>query len=482
MDTIFWHDYETFGADTRRDRPCQFAGIRTDMELNVIGDPIMFYCKPSDDFLPSPEACLITGITPQTAYQEGYTEAEFAKMINDEFSVSNTCVAGYNSIRFDDEISRNLFYRNFLDPYEREWKNGNSRWDIIDLVRITYVLRPDGINWPIGEDGNPSFRLELLTEANNIMHEAAHDAMSDVYATIAIAKLIKTKQPQLYDFVFKHRLKTNLVPYFEGTDFKALFHVSSKYPVSLGCSAVVMPLFKHPHNSNGYVVFDLRQSPLLVNELTADEIKARLYTKKEELEFSGKIRPALKTIHLNKCPAISPASVIKSIPVNKLKQWEIDIVQIKNNIDWIRENPNFLKKIYQAFQDKPEYSDESDPELMLYSGFFSVKDKAEIKKVSLSTKLDLIENEFSFDDARLDELFFRYKARNFPSILSDEEHERWEKFRSSKIIEGLSGSLTFYEFSKRLHELAQKNISNEQQFILEELKYYAESIIPYLHE
>ena len=196
MQTIFWHDYETFGADTRKDRPCQFAGVRTDLDLNIISDPITLYCKPNDDFLPSPDACLITGITPQHAYQEGVKEVEFAQRINTIFSVPETCVAGYNSIRFDDEISRNLFYRNFIDPYEREWKNGNSRWDIIDLVRLTYALRPDGINWPKDENDQPSFRLERLTEANNIAHEAAHDAMSDVYATIAVAKLIKEKSNQ----------------------------------------------------------------------------------------------------------------------------------------------------------------------------------------------------------------------------------------------------------------------------------------------
>ena len=184
--TILWHDYETWGVSPKFDKPSQFAGIRTDLDLNIIGEPEMFYCQPPQDYLPQPEACLVTGITPQKALREGLTEAEFAERIHSLFSQPNTCVAGYNSIRFDDEVTRYLLYRNFYDPYAREWQNGNSRWDIIDMIRACYALRPEGIEWPTVErDGQQvvSFRLELLTKANGIEHEAAHDAMSDVYAT-----------------------------------------------------------------------------------------------------------------------------------------------------------------------------------------------------------------------------------------------------------------------------------------------------------
>jgi exodeoxyribonuclease-1 len=215
MQSIFWHDYETFGANPQKDRPCQFAGVRTDLDLNIIEEPVTFYCKPSEDFLPSPEACLITGITPQVAMREGEVEALFAEKINHIFSVPGTCVAGYNSIRFDDEVSRNLFYRNFIDPYEREWKSGNSRWDIIDVVRLVYVMKPDTLNWPLNDDGSVSFRLELLTKENGIEHLSAHDAMSDVYATIELARLIKERQPKLYDWVFMMRDKNKINDMFD---------------------------------------------------------------------------------------------------------------------------------------------------------------------------------------------------------------------------------------------------------------------------
>ncbi|MBT3411535.1 MAG: exodeoxyribonuclease I, partial [Halieaceae bacterium] len=203
--TFYWHDYETFGADPSRDRPVQFAGLRTDADLNPIGEPLVIYSRPANDFLPHPQACLVTGITPQKALAEGLPEAEFIRLIHAELAAPGTCGVGYNSLRFDDEVSRYTLYRNFYDPYGREWQNGNSRWDIIDMVRACYALRPEGIEWPLREDGQPSFRLEALTAANGIAHEAAHDALSDVHATIAMARLIKTKQPRLYDYVLKHR-------------------------------------------------------------------------------------------------------------------------------------------------------------------------------------------------------------------------------------------------------------------------------------
>ncbi|MGS0729095.1 exodeoxyribonuclease I, partial [Shewanella sp. 0m-11] len=223
--TLFWHDYETFGANPAKDRPSQFAGVRTDMDLNIIGEPETFYCKVANDYLPSPEAILITGITPQLANLKGMPEAEFMDKINGLFSQPKTCVVGYNSLRFDDEVSRYGFYRNFIDPYAREWQNGNSRWDIIDLVRACYAFRPEGINWPEKEDGSPSFKLEQLTVANGLSHEKAHDAMSDVYATIDMAKLIKSVQPKLFDYYFSLRQKQAVSKLIDVLEMKPLVHV-----------------------------------------------------------------------------------------------------------------------------------------------------------------------------------------------------------------------------------------------------------------
>jgi len=480
MQSIFWHDYETFGVNPQKDNPCQFAGIRTDLDLNIIEEPITIYCKPSEDNLPSPDACIVTGITPQIAMNEGISEADFAKQIHKKFSVPGTCVAGYNSIRFDDEVSRNLFYRNFYDPYEREWKNGNSRWDIIDVVRLAYALRPEGINWPVDDNKQVSFRLERLTEANGIEHASAHDAMSDVYATIAMAKLIKDKQPKLYQYIFDLRNKQAVSNVFEIEQHKPVLHVSSKYPVVLGCSALVAPLFKHPSNNNGIVVFDLRQNPETLFPLSVEEIRARLYTATKDL-VEGIQRPALKTIHINKCPMVVPASMANTIDPERLGAWGIDLVQTKIHLDLLRTHPEFIEKLKLVFDDPYEVALTSDPDLMIYSGgFFSSNDKTEMARVRAVNEVELAESDFDFKDKRLDEMLFRYKARNYPATLNEDEQARWSVHCSQKLLAPDSVYITFTQFFDRLNQLAQDdNRSSMDLSILEDLKYYAESIIPY---
>ncbi|MCK4840759.1 MAG: exodeoxyribonuclease I, partial [Methylococcales bacterium] len=301
--TFYWHDYETWGLSPSLDRPSQFAGIRTDMDFNVIDEPDMFYCRLSDDYLPNAIPAIITGIVPEITQSEGISEAEFARRINQQFTQTNTCVVGYNTIRFDEEFSRNIFYRNFYDPYEYAWKNSNSRWDIIDLVRATYALRPDGIIWPKNEQGLPTFRLELLTEANGISHEQAHDATSDVYATIAMAKLIKQKTPKLFNYYFDLRNKNKVKALINTEQMTPIVHVSGMFGAVRGNTGLVAPIVWHPTNTNAVVVVDLTQdiSPLL--ELSANEIRERLYTKRDDLGDKAYI--PLKLIHINKCPFIA---------------------------------------------------------------------------------------------------------------------------------------------------------------------------------
>ncbi len=479
MQSIFWHDYETFGADTRRDRPSQFAGVRTDLDLNIIEEPTSFYCRPSEDVLPSPEACLITGITPQYAQENGYSEAEFSQKILDIFSVPETCVAGYNSIRFDDEITRNLFYRNFIDPYEREWKNGNSRWDLIDVVRLTHALRPEGITWPCDEAGVPSFRLEVLSQANGIEHLSAHDAMSDVYATIGLAKLIKNAQPQLFDYVFEHRNKHKVLSLIDTHNLKPVFHVSSKFPAAKGCCALVVPLFQDEKNKNAFICFDLRQDPEYLMSLSHEEIVHRLYTPSSQL-MKGEERPALKSLHVNKCPMVVPASMLKTMSLENRQRWDLDVDKMKSHLDWVRSRPDFIEKLKVAlFPDRPIDS-ESDADLMIYSGgFFSAHDKNEIKRVRAASDIELEEEEFIFQDNRLSELLFRYKARSYPHTLTEDEQSKWERHCAQNLMNARSGYLIFTDFFAQLETMSNSELGSKELAILEDLRFYAESIIPY---
>ncbi|ORU92611.1 MAG: exodeoxyribonuclease I [Cycloclasticus sp. symbiont of Poecilosclerida sp. N] len=472
-DTFYWYDYETTGVDPARDRVVQFAGIRTDVNFNQLAEPDVFYCKLHDDVLPHPEACLITGISPQLANEKGLLECDFIARIHQQFSTSQTCVVGYNSIRFDDEFTRNLLYRNFFDPYAREWKSGNSRWDLIDVVRLTHALRPTGIHWPTREDGAASFKLEELTKANGISHEAAHDALSDVYATIALAKLIKEKQPKLYAWGLALRDKNKASQSLDLINHTPVVHVSSKYLASKDCLGIVMPIVAHPVNKNGVVVFDLTADPQPLISLSAEEIHQRLHIAAEDLA-EGDLRPPLKVVHINKSPMLAPLTTL----TNEIKQkLNINSEKCEANRQTIV-NADIADKIAEVFTIN-KFEEVTDPDLMLYSGgFFSHLDSRNMAQIRSCEKEYLASLDLAFEDERLEEMLFRYRARNYPQSLNQADVLKRAAYRKTCLTENKSdGRLTLTSYFERLNELiARKGWSKEQKILLENLISYGEEI------
>jgi len=472
--SIYWYDYETFGINPRLDRLAQFGGIRTDENLNIISDPLIIYCKPADDMLPDPYACLVTGITPQKALAEGLIESEFIATIHKEFSQPGTCIAGYNTIRFDDEFTRNSLYRNFFNPYTHEWQHGNSRWDLIDIVRLTRALRPEGINWPVGNDGRPSIRLELLTRENGISHEDAHDAMSDVYATIEIAKLIKQKQPRLFDYMYGLRKKNEVSKLLNLRTHEAVLHVSSMYSSERNAIALVMPICQHPGNKNSIIVYDLSQAADDFINIDADEISGRMYTKASELP-EGIKRIPLKDVHVNKCPVIVP---LKTMDAATAKRLDINIEACEANRQIILENIDLLTdKTRQVFSNS-DFPEVSDPDAQIYSGgFFSNTDYDRMDRIRKTRPEDLGKLNLTFDDARLPEMLFRYRARNFPDSLNEEEKQHWNDYRKERFTDPALSPRTMNRFLADIEELQNsETVTGGELVILEELLAYAETI------
>lgn len=465
--TIYWYDFETFGVDPRRDRASQFAGVRTDEELNIIGEPLVLYCKPADDFLPNPVSCLITGITPQKALAEGVDEAEFIRQIHREFSEPGTCVAGYNSIRFDDEVTRQLLYRNFYDAYEREWKNGNSRWDIIDMLRLCAATRPDGINWPLKEDGSRSFRLDLLTVANGIEHKDAHDALADVIATIEMARLVKQKQAKLFDYIYQLRDKKKVQAQIDMETRKPLLHVSMMYPSRRGCLALVMPICGHPTNKNGVIVYDLRQDPSALISLSVEQIRERVFTPVEQLAGAAKRIP-LKTLHVNKCPVVTSPAVLDA---PRAADYEIDLTQCRQHWEMLQGSRNLAVKVAAVFNEELQQQ-ETDPDFMIYSGgFFGDNDKSLMRTIRATSPRDLDRLDLPFRDRRLREMLFRYRARNYKDTLNDDELARWEMFRRQRLTD--SRALRRHRADM---EEAEGRASGKDFAVLSDLRDYVESI------
>lgn len=465
--TFFFYDLETSGLSARDDRIMQFAGQRTDMDFNPIGDPVNELVRLSDDTLPSPEALFVTGITPQQTVADGYTEAEFAKLLQEEIFTPNTIMVGFNNIRFDDEFVRHFLWRNFYDPYEWAWKDGRSRWDILDVVRMTRALRPDGITWPVDDKGNATNRLELLTKLNGVDHYKAHDALSDVIATIEVAKLIAAKQPQLFQYLLKLRDKREVMRLVNLDDKKPFVYTSGRYDAEFDKTTVAFPLTTG-RNGN-VVVYDLRYDPAPLVGLSQKELAAKIFASWEERKAEGFVKVPVKELQYNRSPAVAPLGVLEQ--EDGWKKIQLDVATVEKHKKVLLAAPHFAENIRSVIEGRPEFKKSSDVEAQLYDGFVGDRDKIRIETVRNASERELADFHPSFDDERLAPLLLHYKARNYPMSLSEDETVQWETWRSTRIEERLPS------FMKSLSRLA-ANATDEQQFILQELQLWVESIVP----
>jgi exodeoxyribonuclease-1 len=469
--TFFWHDYETFGRVPRRDRPAQFAGLRTDADLNEIGEPLTLYCQPAPDFLPEPEACLLTGILPQHALQHGVPEHEFAAAIERELATPGTVGVGYNSIRFDDEVTRFLFWRSLIDPYAREWQNGCGRWDLMDALRCAWALRPEGIEWPRHEDGRPSFKLEHLSAANGIAHESAHDALSDVRATLGMARLLKARQPRLWDFCLKLRDK-NAVRQEIGVD-RPFLHLSGRYPAERGCMAVVWPLAPHPSNKNELIVWDLAEDPAQLEGLDAETVRQRLYTRADELP-EGVQRLPIKTVHLNKSPIV--IGKLKTLGA-AAERFGVDLGAAERHAREAAAVSARVASLWPAVFTRPDAGADVDVDEDLYGGFIGNDDRRTLQRLRELSPKALAERRPAFADSRLPELLLRYRARNYPDTLNADERAQWQRHCAARLHEGAGGALTLERYFDAIDKLAE-DADDAQQALLSALYDYGEAIAP----
>ncbi|MFN3376577.1 MAG: exodeoxyribonuclease I [Burkholderiaceae bacterium] len=475
--TFLWHDYETFGADTRRDRPAQFAAIRTDDQLREIGEPMMWYCQPASDYLPDPVSCLITGITPQQCLEHGMPEHAFAARIEAELARPGTIGVGYNTIRFDDEITRFMFWRNLIDPYAREWQNDCGRWDLLDVVRMTYALRPEGITWPRKDDGSPSFKLEHLSRANGLEHAHAHDALSDVRATIGLARLIRERQPRLFEFAFglhrKDRVAQELRLPTTAATARPFLHVSGMFPAERGCLAVMWPLASHPTNKNELIAWDLAHDPAVLADLDAASLRERLFTRADALP-EGVQRLPVKTIHLNKSPMV--VGNLQTLPAAMAQRWGIDLEAAARHAEVARALPD-MSAIWPAVFARPAPEGTPDVDTDLYGGFVGNGDRRKLQELRSLPPAQLARTRCSFDDPRLAELLWRYRARNYPDTLDADEAERWQAHRAALLYDGAGGARTIEQLFAQIDELFE-TADERGQNILGALYDYAEQIAP----
>jgi exodeoxyribonuclease-1 len=451
----------------------QFGGQRTSMDLKPIGKPDNILVKLTDDILPEPDAVLVHGISPQRANADGLSEAEFTKYLSDKVFLPNTIFVGFNSVRFDDEFMRFTLWRNFTDAYEWQWKNSSGRWDILDVARMTRALRPDGIKWPFDPDGKPSNRLGLLSSINKLEHSDAHDALSDVRATIAVAKLIKQKQPKLFEYLLKIHNKTKVAALVgKGEPF---IYTSGYYPSEYEKTTIAVMVAAHPLKQAA-IVYDLRVDPNEFTKLAPAELALAWQARGKDVPYFP-----VKTLSYNRCPAVAPLSVLDSSSAARLK---IDSKIIDANLAKLSKTKDFGDKLIRAVEiiqpkTQPEMVvDSQKVDGQLYEGFVNGLDKTKMSVIRAADEDKLADLHLDFADERLQALLPLYKARNFPQSLSADEQKSWEDFRRQRLLAGDDSSRAAYYF-KRISELSsQPNLSNQVKYLLEELNLYGQLVVP----
>lgn len=457
----------------------QFAGQRTDLQLNAIGEPVNVLIKMTDDTLPDADAVLITGITPQATLMDGVSEAEFLRQFESDIATPGTVMLGYNTVRFDDEFMRCLHYRNFYDPYEWQWQEGRSKWDLLDVVRMTRALRPDGIEWPFDVHGRPTNRLELITALNKLEHEHAHDALSDVEATINVARLVRNKQTKLFDYLFTLRDKKKVAELAEKGGM--FVYTSGQYPSEYEKTTVVVALCPHPKRQGSVLVYDLRQDPADWLGKTPEQLAEAWRWKKDREEP----RLPVKLLQYNHCPAVAPLGVLDDASQQRL---QIDLNAMRQHAATLKQAPAFAENLCKATEmleaqvQERLFADEKDVDSCMYDGFFGTEDKQAMRVVRAADPSELGNLGLHFQDGRLDKLLPLYKARNYSKQLTSEERAAWEQFRAKKLLAGGQRS-RLARYIARLQDIVAKGgLTRHQEYLIEELKLYAESIMPETEE
>lgn len=465
MNYLFY-DYETSGRSEKFDQVFQFAAIETDENFNQLSQPIEFFCRPRRDVLPSPHAIKVNQIDISELNSKGLSEFEFSKKVADTLTGSgNQCIVGYNSKNFDNEFTRYLLYRNFQDPYAWSYLNGNSCLDIFDIICLGYSIdRLIDIQVNSG-DGNDSLKLENLARWNGLDHDDAHNAVSDVYATIQLAKLVNERCPKL----FKHALSLRnvnttreIVNAQTGFFRSSVFNGYERRFLSLHTR-----ICDHPTINNSVICWNLLNDPLPILDLGAEEIRRQMYSKKEYRT----IGVGFDSLRLNKSPMVVSFSEAE-------KNLVAEHGTCLRNLESVQRNMNSLTVL--ARDVFTSIMPEVDPDADLYAGDYFGETRMDAAMCNAVRSDPLTVNDLAFRSIRLHRLFRRLKARNFFDQLTDPERDQFLSYCSEKFAcADNSPWLTKSVFDREMKEvLADINLSKRQKECLTVLGNYADEVAP----
>ena len=455
-----FYDYETTGIDKRFDQIVQFAAIKTDSDFNEL-ERHNILCQMRNDIIPSPYAFGTTMIDIENLQENGLSEFEFSKKVNKILSgEGNQCITGYNSKEFDDKFSQFLFYRNLADPYFWAWGKGNKKLDVFDIMKMGYAFgRLGDMKFSEGS-GEDSLRLEVLSKLNGLTHLKAHDALSDVVATIELLKLIKINNPNLIKYSEKLQDKSFARKLL--SESPTFYNISSFYGYEKNFIGVHHIIGQHPTISNSIISWDLEINPENILNKSASEIKEQMFAKKEDRLFDV----GFSEIKLNQSP-----QVLKYSEKNDANKERAELCQ--KNLVLVLRHKLLLNQISdEIFVFEVPFLD-SDADLFA-GNFFAEKKKDELN-LSLSANNPTLFKNNDFKSERFSEQLFRLKGRNFFEDLSEIEKVKYLEFVKTRVnYDETDKWRTIKMFNQEYKEIMDEDSSSEKKIILEKLNSYVQ--------
>lgn len=505
---IKWYDSESSGVNLDFDQIYQAAIVSTDLNLNLIkGGEKEFICKPRIDINPHPMAFLTHKLDIDMLKEKGMTEFELAQKISNEFlSGPSNVIAGYNTVSFDDELVRRLLFRNMLDPYTHEWRDGNFRFDAFKMVQVVYALRPEMLTWRKNSEGKDSLKLEHLVADNNLGSHKAHDAVGDCYATINLVRHLKDQNPKLFQHMLRltDKKEVNKILFNEPKieNRRPVINISTIYGNGKKYGSVALPIISDLSNQNKALCIDLTQDPSELFAMSAPDINKFLFTKRELLAADDPRVPAIG-IASNKLPALLEMRP-NTLSDNVAMRMDIDLDKVEENrlkiINHIQKDKGFVKRLQAGFSS--DHAPKKDAFETIYAQFLTDKDKN--VRAILTQKMNVtdvspfkIEHSDIYaeatktdDKARQKELMLRAKWTNFGlkmvrSLAKGEtkaeqfkfnEYKEWVDYLNKALVSGELG-LSFKEFESEIVKVrTERALTVEEDEILVKLEKHVADI------
>ncbi len=274
--------------------------------------------------------------------------------------------------------------------------------------------------------------------------------------------------------MFQLRDKRKAASQLDVNTHNPVLHTSRMYPAKNGCTTLVMPMIVEPGNNNSVLVYDLRHDPEMFLSLNSDDLSQLLFTRSDELP-EGMQRLPVKSVKINKCPALAPRNTLNEDAARRI---ELDLDACYRHWQKLCAGPEFFQRVATAYSSHA-FEPTGDVDSALYDDFLSNADAALSAQIRRASPKELATAQFDFQDRRLPELLFRYRARNWPETLSGLETQRWEQLRRQRLAQdNAGGSITFAEFSTQIMQLRVTHERDRQaQQLLDSLETWGQNLL-----